>query len=447
MTKKTVKKVAKKVVKKVVVEKPKTVRRKKLPTIFVHLPAYREPELVPTIKDALAKATRPENLRFGICRQFNEEDGFDNVDEFRGDSRFRIVDIPHTKAKGLPYARYVINELIQDGDDFILQLDSHHRFIEGWDDILLEMHQGLEKKGYKPILTGYLPYYNPFNDPAERAMEPWQQQFAAFYPHGTIFIRPGGFPDWQKLKEPVPSRFISGHFAFARTEWAREVKHDADIYFSGEELNLTIRSFTHGYDLFHPHKLVIWHATMREERSGKLIWDDQSKRGEDWWTQQNIARAKIRQLLRTEDNGFDLTGYDIGNVRTIRDYEKYAGIHFKRKSVQKHTLENKYPPNPIIEDEQEWEDSFVRSFYHLVTVHRHELPQNDYDSVLIAFDDENGIGIHSRSISDQRLKDFLENGTPIHYEEMFMVDKLPKKLVYWAHSPERGWAERVEHNI
>jgi glycosyltransferase involved in cell wall biosynthesis len=422
-------------------------KKTKRPTIFLHLPAYREPELVPTIKDALDKATYPERLRFGICRQFNEEDGFDNVDEFRKDKLFRIVDIPHEAAKGLPYARYVINEQITADDDYILQLDSHHRFIEGWDEILLDMHVDLEKKGFNPILTGYLPYYNPFNDPAERAMEPWQQQFAAFYPHGTIFIRPGGFPNRQKLTEPVPSRFISGHFAFARTKWALEVKHDADIYFSGEELNLTVRSFTHGYDLFHPHKLVIWHATMREERSGKLIWDDQSKRGEDWWSQQNKARAKIRQMLRTEDNGFDLTGYDIGTVRTIRDYEKYAGIHFAKRSIQKHTLDNKYPPNPIIEDEVEWENSFMRSFYHLVTVHRHELPADDYDSILIAFDDENGIGIHSRSITGSQLENFIKNGQQIHYEEMFMVDKVPSKMVFWGHSKERGWCERTEHAI
>lgn len=427
--------------------KNKKIVNKKTPTIFIHLPAYREPELIPTIKDALDKAKNPKNLRFGICRQFNPADEFDNIDEYRKDKRFRIVDIPHEKAKGLPYARYVINELIQDDDEYILQLDSHHRFIEGWDEILLDMHSKLEKKGYKPILTGYLPFYNPFNDPAERAMEPWQQQFAAFYPHGTIFIRPGGFPNWKELTEPVPSRFISGHFCFARADWAREIKHDADIYFSGEELNLTIRSFTHGYDLFHPHKLVIWHATMREERSGKLVWDDQSKRGEDWWTAQTNARAKIRQLLRTEDNGFNLEGYDIGNVRTIRDYEKYAGIHFKKRSIQKHTLENKYPPNPVIEDETEWENSFMRSFYHLVTINRHELPASDYDSVFIAFDDENGIGLHSRSITGQTLEDFINNGTPIHYEEMFMVDKLPSRMVAWAHSKERGWAERIQHNI
>jgi glycosyltransferase involved in cell wall biosynthesis len=340
--------------------------RRKHPLIYVHLPAYREPELVPTIKDCLNQAKYPKNIRFGICRQFNPIDEFDNVDEFRTDSRFKILDIPHEQAKGLPYARRLINDMITD-EEYILQLDSHHRFIKNWDVELLAMHKQMEDKGHKPIITGYLPYYNPFNDPNERVMEPWQQQFACFYPHGTIFIRPGGIPNWEQLTEPFPSRFISGHFAFARTEWAREIKHDPDIYFSGEELNLTVRSFTHGYDLFHPHKVVIWHATMREERSGKLIWDDQSKRGEDWWTQQNIARSKIRQLLKTENNGFELTGVDLGSVRSLRDYEKYAGVHFKTKSVQKYTLDNLFPPNPVISDANEWEQSFMKSFYYLVT--------------------------------------------------------------------------------
>jgi len=420
--------------------------KKKIKTIFIHLPAYREPELIPTIRDAIAQAKHPENLRFGICRQFNPEDGFDNVDTYRNDPRFKIIDIPHEQAKGLPYARFRINELITD-EDFVLQLDAHHRFIKHWDEELLTMHARLEKKGFKPILTGYLPYYNPFSDPAERTMEPWQQQFASFYPHGTIFIRPGGIPNWQQMTEPFHSRFISGHFAFARTEWAREIKHDEDIYFSGEELNLTVRSFTHGWDLFHPHKLVIWHATMREERAGKLVWDDQSKRGEDWWTAQNNARAKIRQLLRTEDNGYDLTGYDLGTVRTLRDYEKYAGFHFKRKAVQKYTVDNKFPPNPLIENNDEWEQSFMKSFYYLVTINRHDFSANDYKHILVAFDDENGIGINHKYIIGQELKHFMETGQPIHYEEMFLVEKEPKKVVFWAYSNERGWCERIEHSI
>ena len=411
--------------------------------IFIHLPAYREPELIPTIKSALENAKYPKRLVFGICRQFNPEDGFDNVDEYRNDPRFKIMDIPHEQAKGLPYARYQINTMLED-EEYICQLDSHHRFAQDWDVTLIEMHDQLKDKGVKkPILAAYLPYYNPFNDPAERTMEPWQQTFACFYPHGTIFIRPSLLHGWKNMTEPAPSRFLSGHFCFADNHWAKTILHDQDIFFSGEELNLTVRSYTHGYDMFHPHKLVIWHATMREERSGMLVWDDQSKRGDDWWTQQNIARAKIRQLLRTEDNGFDLTGYDLGTERTLHDYEKYAGVDFKKRSVQKYTLNNQYPPNPKVDN---WDESIMNSFYHLVNVEKRLFADNNYKFVLVAFDDENGESLNSQFIEDYRLTNF-NNGQNIHYEEFFLTDKIPSRVVYWAYSEEKGWCERIEHKI
>jgi len=409
-------------------------------TIFIHLPAYRDPELVPTIKDALKNAKYPKRIHFGICRQYHPDDKFDDLTEFKGDKRFNIYECLYTEAKGLPWARAVINEQLMGKQDYILQLDSHHRFAQDWDMTLIEMHNQREKQGYKPILAAYLPLYTPFNDPEGRSMEPWQQQFACFYPHGTIFIRPSLLHGWKDMTEPPFSRFLSGHFCFARTEWAREVKHDPDIYFSGEEINLTVRSYTHGYDMFHPHKLVVWHSTMREERSGMLKWDDDAKLGVDWWNRQNTARAKIRQLFRVEDNGYDLTGYDLGTARTIEDYEKYAGVNFKTRSVQKYTLDNQYPPNQI-------DSPWSKSFYHLVTIHKNELPANDYASILIAFDDENGIGIHTKTIEGHQLESFM-NGTPIHYEEFFpYFDKDPKRMVAWAYSKERGWAERIEHTI
>jgi len=417
-------------------------------TILVHLPAYRDPELVPTIKDALAMAKYPKRIHFGICRQFKEEDGFDNLDEFREDKRFHIMDVPYKEAQGLPWARAQINENLLTNQDYILQLDSHHRFAQNWDETLLEMHEGLEAKRYKPILAAYLPLYDPFKEPEGRTPEPWQQTFSSFYPHGTIFIRPGLLTGWQDMTEPPMSRFLSGHFCFARAEWAKEIKHDPDIYFSGEELNLTVRSYTHGYDLFHPHKLVIWHSTMREERAGMLKWDDDSKNGIDFTQKQEYARKKIRVLLRTEeDPTIDLTGYDLGTIRTLRDYEKYAGFNFKTKSVQKYTLDNNYPPNPYIHDDELWERTFMESFYYLVTITRHDFPHNDYEHILIAYDDEQGMSIESKYITDWRLKNLIEKGENIHFEDFFLVDRKPARVVYWGYSKERGWSERIEHKI
>ena len=417
-------------------------------TILVHLPAYREPELIPTIENCLENAKHPERIHFGICRQYNPEDKFDNIDKYRDDTRFKIKDIPYEQAKGLATARAIINDELLTDEDFVCQLDSHHRFAENWDETLLDWYDQLKSDGYNPIIGGYLPYYNPFNDPEDRVQEPWLSEAACFYPHGTIFIRPTGKPGWKQLEKPYPARFLSGHFAFGPNKWAKEVRHDPNIFFAGEEINLTVRSYTHGYDLFHPHRVVIWHATMREERAGKLVWDDQSKRGDGSWHQGNDrARSRIRQLFGLEDNGHDLGPYTLGDKRTLRDYERYAGINFEKKSFQKYTKDNKPPPNPVIEDEEEWNASFMTSFYHLVNITRDMLPEDDYKSVLVAFDDEDGEGLNHNYIEGHRLSEFLKNDTPIHYEEMFMTHKRPTKVVYWGLSEERGWAERVEFNI
>ena len=415
--------------------------------IFLHLPSYRDPELVPTIKDALKQAKYPERLVFGICRQYKESDGFDNVDEFRGDTRFKIVDMEAEFARGLPYARAVINEMLLKDEEYILQLDSHHRFVKNWDTTLIKWHNDLEKEGYKPILTGYLPHYSPLVEDEGRADVPWQQQAACFYPHGTIFIRPALLEGWEKMNKPAPSRFLSGHFCFARNQWAKEIRHDPEIYFSGEELNLTVRSFTHGYDFFHPHRLVIWHSTMREERSGMLVWDDQHKRGDDWGFYQKRAQKRIRNLLRTQtDSDVYLKNYDLGNARTIQDYERYAGVHFKTRSISKYTSANKLPPNPPAESEEQWQANLEFSNYHLVNITKDLFPDNDYEFILLAYDDENGEGVKLHRIMNDELDEFYRKGV-LHYEDFFLSDTKPVKAVYWGYKKELGWDKRYEFEM
>ena len=102
--------------------------------IFVQIASYRDPELVKTIKDMLANAKRPKNLVLGIARQFSESDGFDNLDKWRKDKRFKILDIPYTEAQGVCWARNLVQQLYN-GEEYTLQIDSHMRFVKDWDDI------------------------------------------------------------------------------------------------------------------------------------------------------------------------------------------------------------------------------------------------------------------------------------------------------------------------
>jgi len=92
--------------------------------IFIQIASYRDPQLVPTIKDMLANAKRPKNLVLSIARQFAEEDGFDNLDEYRDDKRFKILDIPYQEAKGVCWARNLTQQ-VYEGEEYTMQIDSH----------------------------------------------------------------------------------------------------------------------------------------------------------------------------------------------------------------------------------------------------------------------------------------------------------------------------------
>ncbi len=88
--------------------------------IFVQIAAYRDPQLIPTIKNMLENAKRPKNLRFAIARQFHPDDKFDELTEYEKDSRFRIMNIPHEESNGVCWARNLTQQLY-DGEEYTLQ--------------------------------------------------------------------------------------------------------------------------------------------------------------------------------------------------------------------------------------------------------------------------------------------------------------------------------------
>ena len=276
--------------------------KKRNSKIFVQIASYRDPQLEPTIKSMLENADKPENLVFSICRQYHPEDGFDKLDEYRKDKRFKIIDVIYTESKGACWARNLLQQQYK-GEGYTLQIDSHHRFSPHWDTELIKMIKDLQKDGYpKPLLTGYIPSFDPDNDPGSRVQEPWRMVFDRFIPEGAVFFLPETIPNWQSLTRPVTARFYSAHFCFTLGEFSEEVQHDPLFYFHGEEISIAARAYTHGYDLFHPHKPIVWHEYTRKGRTKQ--WDDDSA----WGEKNNVAHKRNRVLFGI------VTGKQIGRA-------------------------------------------------------------------------------------------------------------------------------------
>lgn len=399
--------------------------------------------MVPTIKDMLENAKNPENLVICIAWQHSLDDKWDNLDEFKDDPRFKILDIDYKDSKGVCWARNLIQHQY-DGEDYTLQLDSHHRFTKYWDMTLIRMLNKLKEKGHeKPLLTAYIPSFNPEKDPQERIREPWRMNFDRFIPEGAIFFLPGSIDDWRNLNEPVPARFYSAHFCFAPGSFCLDVPHDPNYYFHGEEINIAVRAYTHGYDLFHPHRVVIWHEYTRKGRAKQ--WDDDIA----WGQRNNESHKRNRKFFEIdgEVRDIDFEIYDLGTERTLEDYERYSGIQFKTRGVQQYTLDLNNPPNPFIEDKEEYEKSFLRIFRHCIDIYHDQLHYNDYDFWVISFEMNDGEVIYRQDADEDEIKMMIADKEYIKIWRQFETSTPPEKWVVWMHSKNEGWVDRYEGNL
>jgi len=407
--------------------------------IFIQIASYRDPQLVPTIKDCIEKAKHPENLVFSIAWQHSTEDLWDNLDEFKDDDRFKIIDINHKESQGACWARNLLQQKY-DGEGYTLQLDSHHRFAENWDDECIEMIKQLQDKGHKkPLLTGYVSSFDPDNDPAGRITQPWKMNFDRFIPEGAVFFLPATIDDYKERTEPIPARFYSAHFCFTLGQFCLEVPHDPEYYFHGEEISIAVRAYTWGYDLFHPHKIVVWHEYTRKGR--KKQWDDDPI----WVTRNSNCHKRNRKLFEMdgEVKDIDFGIYDFGKERTLEDYERYAGISFKKRAIQQYTKDNNYAPNPPLYGE-EFEQSFLSIFKHCIDVTYDRVPELDYEFWVVAFHDDKDNTIFRKDADVNEIKALMND--PDGYCKVwreFQIDKKPTYWVVWPYSTSKGWCERI----
>jgi len=394
--------------------------------IFISLAAYRDPELLPTVRDALANARHPERLAFGICWQRAATD--DDLREFAADSRFRILDVPYVESRGVCWARHEIQQLLRD-EDFYFQIDSHTRFAEGWDEQLLTMFGDLGDE--RAVIGSYPPSYKPGFDGYRNDRNPNRMTISRFHPDGNVCLEPKGVLDYEQLSRAFPARFASGGFMFASARLPRAVPYDPSFYFSGEEIGYTVRAFTHGFNLYNPHRAVIWHYYTRQ---GSLRhWDDHQQAPRS----QEPAR-RLRQLLGQADEGVDLGPYGLGAARTLADYRNWAGVDVARKMIHRQARDGGIPPHDP-SDEAGWRCDMKRHELVLRWAEARLVLPDDVTFVAVMVDDQHRANLFRRDFPGTTI---LEQGGRLPCE--FECDRRsrPTGLVIWAHSQSAGWEQR-----
>lgn len=305
------------------------------PTIFISLASYLDPMLFFTMNGAIARATYPERVSFGVVDQ-NVEDQRAAIAALPYSRQVRYVRIHPEDTLGVSWARHTAFSLY-DGETYLLQVDSHTLFEQGWDEKLVAQHEALLPRSPKPVVSTYPyrfdmvdgePTYTPNEGRTALVLRPHPEKNPSADDAVLRFMARHLF-----TTEPVLGCHVSAGFLFARGNFVEEVPYDPYLYFHGEEQSLAVRAFTRGWDIFHPLTMPLYHLYKTEGTPyATHHWYGETDARRAFRSSYLTERARLRlnRLLM----GDGLPGaYGLGTARTMEQFRELSGIDYRNHTI------------------------------------------------------------------------------------------------------------------
>jgi len=335
-----------------------SIRDAGIASIFVNIASYRDPECQWTVKDLFEKATYPDRINVGICWQFDPEEDKHCFEVVTRPEQVRMLPVDWREAEGVCWARWQTQQLWE-GENYTLMIDSHMRFVPGWDELMIQELAACESA--KPVLScSPVPYIPP--DHLGTNMNPTIRRVKPFMPDGNIRCQ-GELLDRAPSK-PLKGAFLVANFVFSRSDIIKEVPYDPYLYFDQEEITYAVRLYTHGWDVFSPRRQFLYHYYNDGKAPGgsvrPLHWKDMHKedsRRIHFLRERGYNRFNHMTGFKLSDDPEvtkELDRYGFGQVRTLQQFEEYTGVDFKRKAASEKALRclfikdlNQYRDRPI----------------------------------------------------------------------------------------------------
>mmetsp|Transcript_12780 Transcript_12780/g.32206 ORF Transcript_12780/g.32206 Transcript_12780/m.32206 type:complete len:828 (+) Transcript_12780:113-2596(+) len=358
------------------------------PSIFVSIASYRDSETRPTIDALYSTALKPRRIFAGIVAQLeqgekDDEDIWTSITDStktwpQEQHQLRAMRLHARDATGPCYARGLCQSLYR-GEDYVLQIDSHMRFRQNWDEYLIRSIKGLKDRRRKMsagdeiemrhcdkvMLTTYpVGYTLPNNIPTETRgtyLVPWKfDDQGMLRQRGRLVRRNCAEPTTTEGKECYDERLNSstsqlgteakydssasrahrqylyaGGFNFGPSRLIFDVPYDTmglhNLFF-GEELSMAVRLFTHGYDLYAPEETVCYHLWSRSHRPTKSSTTPVSKtKVEEDNRLREMSQSKVKKQL-IGDKTMVGTYCGLGKARSAAAFAHQLGVNFENQT-------------------------------------------------------------------------------------------------------------------
>jgi len=404
--------------------------------IFVSIAAYRDPELARTVRDLLSHAAHPEALTLAI---FDQSDAPIATPRRRRGTRTIHERCRAAESQGACWARAQLQRHL-DGEEFYLQLDSHHLFKPGWDKILLDELETCPAQ--RPVLTSYLPPYDVKGGrPKPIAAASTPIHVSHFDSDGVVLYRSHCYKR-EVRASPSPARFFSGHFVFSRREFVETVPYDPELYFFGEEATMAARSFTHGFDLFHPGRTVSWHHYLRKGRPRH--WEDHVEGANvetAWFHLQKRSVEKYRRIFCLLPHVWPADG--LGTHRTLQEYEAWAGVDHYWQLVHPATAALGGPPAANSADWTVAEGLLSHTTLCVQLPKVRSFEKRAFCEIHLAIVDANSRDGAARRVTPDEYAALVRTGWIVTAR----YKTAPLRLIVWPRIPDVGWGEKYEVHL
>lgn len=325
-------------------------------TIFVTIASYRDFQCRETVESLMTRAAHPERIRIGVVDQI--VDGLDvacdapiescdskpeqalclykdQVDVFELEAQ---LSLGPTFARNLGYRMYR-------GEYYAMQTDAHITFVQDWDtDIISQLEA---TKNEMAVLTTYLSDVHGSVDKdghSLRDSRPIMCNSDFEMTSNVKYIRHQTQPESEpKIKGcPQLEPWWAAGFSFSRGHFFINVPYDQYqvMVFQGEEVSVSIKGFTIGYDFYTPERSVCFHHYDREDKRIKYYGENDKKYDDE------VFERGMRRVVGVIHMGPDLSPeswdhededfYGLGGVRTPEKFYKTFGIDVLNQRVQRH---------------------------------------------------------------------------------------------------------------
>eukprot|EP00746_Dinoflagellata_sp_MGD_P142962 gnl/MRDRNA2_/MRDRNA2_75851_c0_seq3.p1 gnl/MRDRNA2_/MRDRNA2_75851_c0~~gnl/MRDRNA2_/MRDRNA2_75851_c0_seq3.p1 ORF type:complete len:586 (-),score=95.34 gnl/MRDRNA2_/MRDRNA2_75851_c0_seq3:195-1952(-) len=383
-------------------------------SIFISISSYRDPSCSATVRKAYERAAHPELINVGVVQQNCEaqkgcftgkgwgetrrwvpQNGPDPdcVSAFCGSpagrhhceaGRVRILRLSESLALGPYFSRY-LNSKMWRRETYFLQIDSHTDFRSGWDDSLREMIRHTPSYPYSVIST-----YPPPGTPDDKRPWPGLKDTRWVQRPGLCeasFERAGGSytlrmlgssitSNGKETESPPYAAFVAAGFLFAHSSILAAAPPDPFLpyIFMGEEIALSLRLWTSGFDIYAPSADVVGHEYVRADypkfwETVGMVFSHPGFHNDI----QDLVIRRVQHLIGLEEYEektlkdqallIRMEDYTIGKVRSLEDFQRTMGLNMAGKFQNPPAWCLHAQPPPIVQKTKDEEQKDERLKY------------------------------------------------------------------------------------